>query len=50
MVQWLRFYAPNAGGTGSVPSQGTKIPHVMWLRQKKSKEKSIPHKDINKMP
>ena len=23
----------NAGGAGSVPSQGTKIPHAMWLGQ-----------------
>ena len=27
-VQWLRLCASNAGGTGSIPSQGTKVPHV----------------------
>ena len=25
-VQWLRLQASSAGGTGSVPGQGTKIP------------------------
>ena len=24
MVQWLRFRAPNAGGLGSIPGQGTR--------------------------
>ena len=24
MVQWLRLHAPNAGGLGSVPGQGTR--------------------------
>ena len=24
MVQWLRLHAPNAGGPGSVPGQGTR--------------------------
>ena len=28
----------NAGGTGSVPGQGTKIPHAVWCGPKK-KEK-----------
>ena len=28
MVQWLRLRAPNARGLGSVPGQGTKIPHA----------------------
>ena len=28
-VQWLRFYASSSGGTGSVPGQGTKIPHAV---------------------
>ncbi|TEA31623.1 hypothetical protein DBR06_SOUSAS7710062, partial [Sousa chinensis] len=35
VVQWLRLCAPNAGGPGSIPSQGTrscmpqlKIPHT----------------------
>ena len=38
VVQWLRLCAPNAGGPGSIPGQGTrscmpqsrpKIPHAM---------------------
>ncbi|TEA34221.1 hypothetical protein DBR06_SOUSAS2710098, partial [Sousa chinensis] len=24
VVQWLRLHAPNAGGPGSIPGQGTK--------------------------
>ena len=28
MVQWLGLRAPNAGGPGSIPGQGTKIPHT----------------------
>ena len=24
VVQWLRFHAPNAGGLGSIPGQGTR--------------------------
>ena len=27
MVQWLRLRAPTARGMGSIPGQGTKIPH-----------------------
>ena len=26
-VQWLRTHTSTAGGTGSTPGQGTKIPH-----------------------
>ena len=29
-VQWLRLRASTAGGRGSVPDGGTKIPHAMW--------------------
>ena len=28
VVQWLRFCASEAGGIGSIPDQGTKIPHA----------------------
>ena len=28
MVQRLRLCAPNAGGLGSIPGQGTRIPHA----------------------
>ena len=31
MVQWLRLYASNAGGPGSIPGQGTKS-HMLQLR------------------
>ena len=31
MVQWLRLHAPNAGGPGSIPGQGTKS-HMLQLR------------------
>ena len=38
-VQWLRLHASTAGGTGSIPGCGTKIPHAMWHGQKKKKKK-----------
>ena len=34
-VKWLRLWASTTGGTGSIPGQGTKIPHAMWCSQKK---------------
>ena len=34
-VQWLKPCAPNTWGTGSLPGQGTKIPHAAWWGQKK---------------
>ena len=34
-VQWLRLHASNAVGLGSIPGQGTKIPHAVWHGQKK---------------
>ena len=34
MVQWLRLRAVNAGGMGSIPGQGTNIPHAVWHAQK----------------
>ena len=39
VVQWLRLLAPNAGGMGPIPGQGTKIPHATWHDQKKKKRK-----------
>ena len=36
-VQWLRFHASTAGGTGSTPGQGTKIPQAVWHDQNKIK-------------
>ena len=32
-VQWLRLRAANAGGEGSIPGGGTKIPYAMWHGQ-----------------
>ena len=37
VVQWLRLHAPNAGGLGSVPGWGTKIPYAACLGRKKKK-------------
>ena len=34
-VRWLGLRASTAGGTGSIPGRGTKIPHFMWHSQKK---------------
>ena len=34
-VQWLRLWASTAGGTGSIPGWGTKIPHATWPKKKK---------------
>ena len=36
-VQWLRCYASNTGGAGSIPVWGTKIPHAARCGQKKKK-------------
>ena len=33
-VQWLRLCASSAGGVGSIPGQGTKIPHAVLCSQK----------------
>ena len=43
MVQWLRLCAPNAGDTGSVPGQGTKIPHATGQLSPHTATKKIPH-------
>ena len=34
VVQWLRLHASNAGGMGSIPGQGTKIPHASRPKKK----------------
>ena len=39
MVQWLRLLAVNAGGTGSIPGRGTKVPRATWCGPKKKKKK-----------
>ena len=44
VVQWLRLSIPNAGGAGSIPGQGTKIPHAVCCTKKK---KNFFEKDDN---
>ena len=39
MVQWLRLRASNARGVGSIPGQGTKIPHAALHHLKKKKKR-----------
>ena len=34
-VQWLRLRTSIAGGTGSIPGRGTKIPHAVQCGKKK---------------
>lgn len=41
VVQWLRLCASPVGGMGSIPGQGTKILHVVWLGQKINKKLNI---------
>ena len=36
VVQWLRLQAPNAGGQGSIPGQGTRS-HMLQLRPRAAK-------------
>ena len=44
-VQWLRHWASNAGGAGSIPGWGTRIPHAPWPdphQKKKDQVFSLP--------
>jgi len=34
VVQWLRLHMSTAGGTGSIPGWGTKIPHDTARKRK----------------
>ena len=34
----------NAGGAGSIPGQGTKIPHASWLKNQNIKQKQYCNK------
>ena len=31
----------NAGGTGSIPGQGTKVPYALWLKNQNIKQKQL---------
>ena len=37
MLQWLRLHTSATGGMGSIPSQGTKIPHAARGQKKEPK-------------
>ena len=42
-VQWLRLHTCNAGVAGSIPGQGTKIPHAArHIQNEKTQAKSFP--------
>ena len=34
VIQWFSFSTSIAGGAGSIPGWGTKIPHAVWCSQK----------------
>ena len=36
-VQWLKLHASTAGSTGSIPGEGTKIPHAIQHSHKQTK-------------
>ena len=45
VAQWLRLCTSTAGGTGSIPGQGSSTRHVVWQKKKKKnllKPNSIP--------
>ena len=48
VVQWLRLQAPNAGGPGSIPGQGSRS-HMPQLRGHMQQLKPGTVKGINKM-
>ena len=49
VVQWLRICASTAGGMGSIPGWGTKIPHAAQSSQKQTKKKIIHYDYKNKL-
>ena len=49
VVQWLRLQAPNAGGPGSIPGQGSR-PYMPQLRLSTAKEINIKEKNNNNSP
>ena len=49
VVQWLRLHASTAGGGGSIPGQGTKIPHALGTGQKKKRREVYLFGNTNKV-
>ena len=47
VVQWLRLGASNAGGVGSMPAWGTKIPYAVQCSQKKRIKLNLELEPIN---
>ena len=45
-VQWLGLCASTAGDMGSIPGQGTKIPHAVWHGQKQNQDQNKPNKNM----
>ena len=45
-VQRLRLWASSAGGAGSIPSRGTKIPQAALCGKKKKKKGKVTHTSI----
>ena len=41
VVKWLGLCTFIAGGTGSIPGQGTKILHAEWCGQKNKKHQCL---------
>ena len=41
VVQWLRLHVSNVGGMGSIPGQGTKIPHAEHGTAEKKKRSMV---------
>ena len=56
MVQWLRLCTSNEGSTGSIPGQGTKIPHVDRAKRKKERKEDakrsewLDHRHLSGVP
>ena len=51
-VQWLGLQASTAGGTGSIPGHGTKIPHAAqhnWKKKiEKRKKRNVQNRQISR--
>ena len=46
VAQWLRLHSANEGGMGSIPSQGSKIPHTMQHSQRVKRKENIKLNEI----